>query len=208
MDLSTIEGLSEEQQAAIAELHKTDVAGLKTKNDQLLGEQKSAKAAADEATQAAAESAQTAELEKAKKAGDLETLEQTLKQQFADKETKLGEQIAKRDEMILGSKRDAIISDISSHFIAPEASKLILKSMIDVAYSENGTVTTFKGLDGAMISTDKKAFIDWAGQNAELSQLMKPIDSAGGGAGGSKTTGGAGGNCGKTAAEIMYNQIK
>lgn len=192
MDLSTIEGLdlTDEQKDAIIAQAKADIAtevlGLKTKNDELLGEKREAAEAAAEAKRIADEAKQEAELEKARKANDLASLETTLTEKFNGEKTEHQAKYERLLDTVKSSKQNAILSELATNFISPEAAKLVLKSLVGVTLDDdNQAIAEFKGFDGSAVATDTKSFIEWAGKNEHLSALMKPIDSAGGGANGS-----------------------
>jgi hypothetical protein len=194
MDLSTF-NLTEEQQTAINALHQTgvdsEVLRLKGKNDELIAERRADADKIAEATRLADEAKQESDLAAARKANDLSSLEETLKTQFAgEKQGDLARYEALQ-KTVKESKLNAILSDLAPNFISPEAAKLVLRNMISINFGEdNLSNAEYKGFDGAIVATDSKQFIEWAGRNASLASLMKPINSAGGGAGGSNGLGG------------------
>jgi hypothetical protein len=68
---------------------------------------------------------------------------------------------------------------------------MILKQMVDVSITDDGTATTFKGMDGGVITTDKAVFADWLKGQDAFKSLIKGVDSSGGGAAGGSGSGGA-----------------
>lgn len=213
MDLSTIEGLTltEEQRAAIIAQAKADtdaeVGGLKSKNDELLTEKKASEEAKALAERLANEAKAETELEKSRKAGDLSSLETQLTEKFNGEKAGLTSQLEALQNSTKASKQDAVLSELSQSFISPEASKLVLKQLVGVNLAEDGTTSTeYKGFDGNVVATDSKSFIEWAGKNESLAALMKPIESAGGGAGGNN--GKAGGDTNTTNAKAQEAQKK
>lgn len=193
MDLSTIEGLSDEQREAVLALHSKETEGLKANRDTLLEEKREATRLAEESAAKAKAEAEKAAIAEAKKAGDLKALEQSLAEQSASKEAALNAELDKYKGLVLGGKRDAEIAELSGMFASPEAGKMLLGQMVEVSPSDNGTVTTFKDASGNVISTDRKVFADWLKGQEAFKSLIKGVDSAGGGAnGGTSGNGGAG----------------
>lgn len=192
MDLSSIEGLTEEQQSAVLSLHETETKGLRDNRDTLLTEKQEAKRVADEASAAAKAAADKAALAEAKKAGDLQALEKTLKEQAASELDRANSEVNKYKEMVLGGKRDTIVTELSNQFVSPEAAKMILTQMVDVSAGDDGAVATFKDSAGNTITTDPKVFAEWLKGQDAFKPLLKGVDSAGGGAKGSTSSGGAG----------------
>lgn len=138
------------------------------------------------------EARQKAELESQKKAGDLEGLEKSLLEQFGTKETKYASEIERLNSMILGGKKSEIIAELAGDFVSPEAAKLMLSALVSTEHGENNTVSTsFKGLDGQLITTDRKAFKEYLMSNEAFSPYLKGPDSSGGmGLGGKPSAGG------------------
>lgn len=193
MDLSSIEGLelSEDQQKQILALHETETKGLRENRDSLLQEKQQIKTAAEEAQAKAKAEAEKAAIAEAKKAGDLKALEKSLSEQFSSREESLNSELSKYKEMVLGGKKDAVVSELSGMFTSPEAAKMILGQMIEVSPGDNGTVTTFKDRSGNVVSTDKEMYVDWLKKQDAFKTLIKGVESSGGGANGG--LGGSGG---------------
>ncbi len=210
MNLDNIEGLTltEEQKATIlarAQAHTDgEVAGLKAKNDALMTEKKTAAEAAAAAEAVAKTAQEEADLEKARKANDLATLEQTLRDQFSDQSALSDAKLEALQEAVKNNRQNTVLSELSQHFLSPEAAKLVLKQLVNVNLGDDNSLSEeFVGFDGAVVATNPKQFIEWAGKNDNLATLMKPIESAGGGAGGSD--GDAGGDAQQESrADVLY----
>lgn len=191
MDLSKIEGLTEEQQKAILAAHEAETSGLKSNNAALLEEKRKAKELADEASRKAKEEADKLAIATAKSAGDLKALEDTLAKQFSERETALKAENEKLKGLLVGGARDSIVGELANSFVSAEAGKMLLKQMVEVSPSDNGMVTTFKDSAGQVITTDKKVFADWLKGQDAFKPLIKGVDSSGGGASGGSGGGGA-----------------
>lgn len=204
MDLSSIEGMTEEQQAAVLALHEAETSGLKSNNAALLEEKRKAKELADEASRKAKEEADKLALAEAKSAGDLKKLEETITSQFGEKLTEAQRKNELLNERLIGGQRDSLVSELANSFTSPDAAKMILKQMVDVSLTDDGTVPTFKGMDGNVITTDKAVFADWLKGQDAFKSLIKGVDSSGGGAAGG--SGGAGGGAAKTYQQMTVDE--
>jgi hypothetical protein len=195
MDLSSIEGITEAQREAILALHTADVdgqvSGLKANRDELLEEKRQAKEAADEARRLAKEESDKLAIATARSANDLKALEETITSQYSEKLTAAERKHQLLNERIVGSERDGLVGDLANIFASPDAGKMILKQMVDVSITDDGTATTFKGMDGSVITTDKAVFADWLKGQDAFKSLIKGVDSSGGGAAGGSGSGGA-----------------
>lgn len=164
------------------------VSGLKSNTEKLLAEKKDAARKAKEAEDARL----LAEQERAKKSGELEQFEQSLRKQYdpviAEKEAR----IAAMSDRILGSERKAIMGDVlaKGKFIDPEAADL-LAPFVKTEFDGDAVVTKFVGADGQVITTDLDKFIDYCKKHKVISHLMQADAASGGGASGSKSSGGA-----------------
>ena len=103
-------------QEEVNNLIEESTTGLKSKVDELLGETKEAKRLAKEREQAEQEALDNA----ARKSGDLETIDKSWEAKFNTRESELNEQIAQRDKLLLGSKTQSSLTDLSADFRNPE----------------------------------------------------------------------------------------
>lgn len=186
--------LSDEQKAMIDVEAADEVAGLRSQRDSLIGEKKTSLQKAEEAERRAAEIVRKAEEEAARKYGDVQALEQSLAKKYQSEIERRDAEIQKRDQRILGGAKSAAIAELSGKFVAPDAAKLMLGSLVDVSYDENGdVVTVFKGLDGRPVGTSQKDFEAYLAKERAFAPMLVGTTSTGGGATGSSGRGGAAG---------------
>lgn len=181
-------------EAEVAEL----VAGLKSNNDKLLTEKKEAKRLADEAAALQLIASQEA----AKKSGELETFEKTLRGEYTPQLEAKDAKIGKMAERILGSERKGVMADVVSKGQFDDGSADILQQFVKVEFDGDDVATKFVGADGNVITTDVDKFVEWCGKHPVLSKLMRATAATGGGANGSKSRGGAT----KTLAEMTLTE--
>lgn len=164
------------------------VAGLKNNNAQLLSEKKAEAKAKQEAEAARI----LAEQERAKQSGELEKFEASIRKQYdpviAEKEAR----ITAMSDRILGSERKAVMGDVlaKGKFIDAEAADL-LAPFIKTEFDGDAVVTKFMGADGKVITTDINKFVEFCKNHKVISHLMQADAASGGGASGSKSSGGA-----------------
>lgn len=181
-----------------------EVAGLKANAAALLAEKKEMQKKAKEAEDARL----LAEQERAKKSGELEEFEQSLRKQYepviAEKDAKLTA-LANR---ILGSERKVVMGDVlaKGKFIDAAAADL-LGQFVKTEFDGDAVVTKFVGADGQVITTDPDKFIDYCKKHPVISHLMQADAASGGGAGGNKNpAGGAGGDAIQQRLNAKYRK--
>lgn len=177
---------------------------MKSNNEKLLSEKKAEAKAKQEAEAARIK----AEQEQAKKSGELEQFEQSLRKQYepviAEKDAKLTA-LANR---ILGSERKAVMGDVlaKGKFIDAAAADL-LGQFVKTEFDGDAVVTKFVGADGQVITTDPDKFIDYCKKHPVISHLMQADAASGGGAGGNKNpAGGAGGDAIQQRLNAKYRK--
>ena len=167
---------NEELMAKLAQ-YEQDNTSMQGKMAELLTEKKAEQSKRKEAD----DLRKAADLDSQRKAGDLEAFEKTITEQFGVKETKYSDEISRLNGMILGGRKNEIIADLSNDFISPAAAKLMLGSLISAEHGDNNTISTsFKGLDGQLVTTDPKAFKEYLQNNEVFASLLKGVDSSGG----------------------------
>lgn len=165
------------------------VAGLKKNNEALLAEKKEAARIAKEAKDAQI----LADQERAKKDGDLSTLEKSLTEQFGKQISEKDARLTMMSERILGAERKSVINSLSG-MLVDESAADILGMMVKTEFDGDDVVTKFVDGNGSVITTDPAKFKEWLKGHKAFSHLIKSDAATGGGAGGSKTNpGGAGG---------------
>lgn len=162
------------------------IAGLKSNNDRLLAEKKEAKRQADEAAAARLIADQAA----AKKSGELETFEKTLRGEYTPQLEAKDKIIAARNDRILSSEKRAAVSALSGMMIDESAAD-ILGVFVRTEFDGDDVVTKFVGADGNVITTDIAQFKKYLCEHKVFSHLIKADAATGGGAGGSKGGGAA-----------------
>lgn len=196
MDLTDIEGLTEEQQAAILERHQQDVEGLKNKNNELLGKYKDTQSGLTEAQKAAQEAqerAQAAEEERLKISGTAEELKAFYAAQLEEAEAKLKGELERTSSALRERDKAGVITDVLSHVDSRfhSAAKALLDSTINLDYNSEGKpVITFKEGD-KVVSDSISGFIEHAKGSDSWKHLIKAADSSGAGANNSRQMGGA-----------------
>ena len=165
------------------------VAGLKKNNEALLAEKKEAARIAKEAKDAQI----LADQERAKKDGDLSTLEKSLTEQFGKQISEKDARLTMMSERILGAERKSVINSLSG-MLVDESAADILGMMVKTEFDGDDVVTKFVDGNGSVITTDPAKFKEWLKGHKAFSHLIKSDAATGGGAGGSKTNpGGASG---------------
>lgn len=162
------------------------VSGLKANSDKLLAEKKEAKRLADEAAAARLIADQAA----AKKSGELETFEKTLRGEYTPQLEAKDKIIAARNERILTSEKKAVVSSLSGMLIDDSATDL-LGMLVRTEFDGDDVVTKFVGADGNVITTDVEQFKKYLCEHKAFSHLLKADAATGGGANGGKHRGGA-----------------
>jgi len=195
MDLSTIDGLSEEQTAKLSALFDNEVGGLKNKVDELLTEKKTATAGKTEAERLTEEARQAnvkmAE-EKLKLSGDMEGLKTHYETQLAES-TALAESRAKQAQTSLDSMHkqtalSGVLANIHDDFKSIASDKL--SNMLKIGYNDDGLVKTTFTDNGVTVADSVESFNSWAKEQNQFKGILKGVDSSG--AGGHQTTGGVG----------------
>lgn len=166
------------------------VAGLKKNNEALLAEKKEAARIAKEAKDAQI----LADQERAKRDGDLSTLEKSLTEQFGKQISEKDARLTMMSERILGAERKSVINSLSG-MLVDESAADILGMMVKTEFDGDDVVTKFVDGNGSVITTDPAKFKEWLKGHKAFSHLIKSDAATGGGAGGSKgnPAGGAGG---------------
>ena len=180
MDLTNIDGLTDEQKEAILALHNSDVQGLKEKNEALIGEKKSAAQKAQEGWDAAENArlaAKEAEKERLANEGKFEELKKIHEKEIAEA-TALAQQEAENAKSALnnlhkGTALNQSLALIHDNFKDLAESKL--SSMIEVSYNENNQPLTAFKHNGEIVAS-------WALTQDSFKNIMNGVDSGGAGA--------------------------
>ena len=180
----------DELMATVAQLTESN-GKMKGHMNDLLGEKKAEK----EKREVAEQAAQQKELEASKNAGDMAKFEEQINEQFAGKETGYQSKIEELNNVILGGKKTEIITELANMFQSPAAAKLMLNSMVKTQYGDNHSVLPeFKGLDGQLVTTDLKSFVEYIKGNEAFASMLTGVNSSGGHDDGSIITTASGSN--------------
>jgi small-conductance mechanosensitive channel len=209
-DLSKVEGLSEDQIAAITAQHNTAVeqetAGLVNKTQELLNEKKTVQATAQEQAQAleqARQAAVKAEEERLKLAGDMDGLKSHYESQLAE-QTAIAQQEAQNAKQALERDRkntalNGALSLIHDDF--KDVSSALLDSMIKIDYNEQGEALTKFMKDGNVVANSVDEFKGWAAEQDSFKRIMNGVNSSG-----ANSTGGNGGGASSFAGK-QYSEM-
>lgn len=190
IDLTTIDGLTEEQQQAILAAHETDITGLKSKNSELLGKVNDSKTAAQETEQIVEEARKAAvkakqetleaqgKYDEAKKVGEEELATLTAKLQ---EEANTAKNLLKQRD--LKDVHFGILGKVHENF-AP-AAQAMLDASTDVTYGEDGNAVISIRSGGKEFSNTED-FLKHAETDPTWSAMLKAPDTKGSGANGSQ----------------------
>jgi hypothetical protein len=186
MDLSKIEGLTEEQSAAITALHNTETEGLRNKNDQLLGEKKSVQQSAAEqahSLELARQAAVKAEEEKLVAEGKYKEALDLREKENAELTAKANEEAQKAKDALNNYHKGSALSEVKSliHDDFKELAGAQLSNMLKVGYNDQQQpVTTFE-YEGKVVASSVDEFKGWASEQPQFAKILKGVDSSGAG---------------------------
>ena len=165
----------EPQTVSIEEFNKVleSVSKLEANNKALLDEKRQEE-----------EARKHAEIEAQKKAGDFESFEQSLQEQFGKKEQNYQSKIDQFTSKLVGQSKKAAQADLLDKFLDKDIARLALDSMISITLDENlNPVREFKTAGGDLITTDPNKFIEYL--EANHASWLKGAQSSGGQSNGS-----------------------
>jgi len=186
MDLSNIEGLTEEQQAAITAIMEKREEGLRNKNEQLLGEKKTIQGTIAEQAQIAEDARQAAvkaEEARLKAANDMDGLKSHYEAQLAEQTAAANEQAKAAREALLSRDKGSVLNQVKSliHDDFRDLASDKLSNMLKVGYNDQQQpVTTFEH-DGKVVANNIDEFKSWAGEQPQFAKILKGVDSSGAG---------------------------
>lgn len=186
MDLSTIEGLTPEQQEAIAAIFEKETEGLKNNRDSFRSEKEAAAAKANEAAQAAEAVRQELvekEQELLKAQGDMEGYRKSVEAEFAKREAIQKELTEKAQNALLERDKTSVLSELQT-MLHPErsyAGKVMLSNALNVSYNDEGLANFTFTHNGEVVADSVESFKSWASENPDYKQVLKGVDSGGAG---------------------------
>lgn len=185
-DLSKIEGLTEEQIAAIAAMAEESEKGLKAKNEELLGEVKGYKTKIGETESAVEEARRLASEAKEKElklAGDMDGLKAHYEEQLATATATSNQLAQERLEALMSRDKSEVKSQIMANVdprFKPFA-ETMLDNSINVSYDEKGAAK-FELKLGDTVYNDAESFLGGAKENEAWQNVLSATNSSGGGA--------------------------
>ena len=186
MDLSKIEGLTEQQTAAITAILNTETEGLRNKNEELIGEKRAMQGSVAEQAQQVEDArlaAVKANEEALKSAGDMEGLKTHYETQLAE-QTATANEAAKAAQNALLSRDKGTVLNKALGLIHDDYKGLAeaqLSNMLKISYNDQQQpITTFEYED-KVVANNIEEFKSWAGEQSQFSKNLKGVDSSGAG---------------------------
>ena len=175
-----------------------DVSGLKAKLDELLGEKKEAKRKADEA---AAEAKRIAE-EAARKNGDLEAIENSWKEKYANRENELNEQLKAHQQRIYGLTVGQQATELASKLAVTGSASVLLPHIQNrITLDENNNIRVLDSQGKPSAMTIDELAIEFRNNPA-----FKPLIAANPSSGGGASSGSFGGGAAKKPSEYTEQE--
>ncbi len=185
MDLSSIEGLTEEQRAAVLAVYESDVEGLKNQQRKLVDEAKSAKAAANENAATVEEARKAASDAEARALESQGKYEEAQKVREEERAKLIAEANAERDKatnaLDMFHKNNAlngVLNNVLDQF--KPAAEAVLNQNISVSYDESGNAKAVYKY-GEKEFSSASDFINGVGDDAMWSGMLKGAVSSGAG---------------------------
>jgi len=201
MDLTTIEGITftPEQTAAIMKQHQTGIdaatTGLVNKNNELLGEKKTAMqnvSDADLALEQARGVATKAEEDRLKLAGDVEGLKAHYENQLAEATATANTLAKTAQDALLSRDKGAVMSQVLGliHDDYKGLAEAQLSNMLKIGYNDQQQpITTFEH-EGKVVANNVDEFKSWATEQSQFKRILNGVDSSGADTTRSTTSGG------------------
>lgn len=184
MDLSKIEGLTEEQSAAITAILNTETEGLRNKNEQLLGEKKTIQGSVAEQAQALEDARKAANKiaeEKLVAEGKYTEALAMREQENAELTAKANEEATKaKDALTNYHKGNALNSTLDLiHSDYKDLAKAQLSNMLKIGYNDQGEAITTYEHEGKVIANNVDEFKSWAGEQPTFKKILNGVNSSG-----------------------------
>ena len=186
IDLSLVEGVSEEQAAAILALHEADIGGLKAKNAELIQREQAAKSRAEEIEAARIAAEEQAKIELAEKEKDFDGLKAAL----AERDARIAEEAKRIAEMTNAQLMGAAKNDFMQHVIDDPAAKNYLDSIFEKGVGVRDGKIVPVNAEGGVTGQSLNEFISGIKSNPDFAKYIVSQSGSGGSAAGSSATGG------------------
>ena len=158
--------------------------GMKSKLDELLREKKTASQAAKDAEAARL----AAEQEAARKSGELDKFEASLRGEFEKEKGALTGKLTALESRVLGESKKAVLGGFAGDFELPESVDIVAQ-LVKTELDGDHVKTQFMDFAGQVVTTDPAEFRKWMQNHPVISRLMKATAASGGGAAGGKGSG-------------------
>lgn len=190
MDLTTIEGITftPEQTAAIMKQHQTGIdaatTGLVNKNNELLGEKKTAMQSVSDADLAllqAREVATKAEEDRLKLAGDVEGLKSHYETQLAEATANANGLAKAAQDALLSRDKGSVMSQVLGliHDDYKGLAEAQLSNMLEIGYNDQQQPTTVFKDKSVVVANTIEEFKSWAGEQPQFKRILNGVDSSG-----------------------------
>lgn len=201
-DEQIIDGVDDETDTEIKPEPKkyteADMAGIVAQRDSLMDEKKNAQRKAEAIKL-------QAEQEIAKKSGELDKFEASLRGEFDKERGGLTAKLEALTNRVVGESKKAVLGSFTGDFIAPESLDLI-SQLVKTEFDGENVKTQYTDFSGNVITTDAAEFKKWMSNHPAISHLMKADAANGGGAPGSKQVNGGAMNGRNEAAETAKSK--
>ena len=184
VDLTSIDGLNEEQTAKLSALFDNEIGGLKNKVDQLLGEKKTAQQGLTEKEQAledARKAAVTAEEERLVESGRYkEALELREKETTAAIATANASALTAKDALQSRDRGDIMNKVMGNiHDDHKWNSEAMLSNMLKDGYNDQQQYAPTFEHNGVVVANSVDEFNSWASEQDSFKRILKGVDSSG-----------------------------
>ena len=206
IDLSSVEGLTEEQIAAITALNVADVdsevEGLKNKNTELVQREKEAKASAEAASNAKIELEEQGRIDQAEKDKDFEGLKAAL----AERDTRIAEQEQQTKDFADNQVKSASKNEFMALVSDDPAAKHYMGAQFDAGVSVRDGQAVPVNADGGVTGQSMIEYIAGVQSNQANAPYMRSNAGSGGSATGSGNV--AGGSAPTSLADCGGDKAK
>jgi hypothetical protein len=210
VDFTSIEGLTDDQKAKIEDQFNAELSGIKKKNDDLLGEKKTAQqlvADNEQALEDARKLAADTKEQNLKLAGDMDGLKKHYEDQLAES-TATANGLAKQAQDALLSRDKNTVLNQALGLIHDDYKSLItdkLSNMLNISYNDEQKAVIEFTDNGNVIASNVEEFKGWAEGQDAFKKILNGVDSSGAGA--QQSRGGASG-AGNTTEQNLAQRLK
>lgn len=184
VDLTGIEGLSEEQSAKLKALFDTEIGGLKNKVDELIGEKRNVQASSTEKDQIiedARKAAAKAHEETLIASGKTDELKAFYEEQLATTTAELTATAKTAKDALTSRDRGDVMGKVMGlvHDDHRWNSEAMLSNMLEIGYNDQQQLTTQFKHNGEVVANNVDEFKSWAGEQDSFKKILKGVDSSG-----------------------------